>query len=182
VTPAQFFRDVVALLQDADVQFMIAGSFASSFYGEARTTRDLDVVVELFPQHIERLDNEVDRTRWYLDAQSLRDAATQHSMCNLIDTRSGWKADLIVVKERPFSREEFARRRPVELFGADVSIATVEDVILSKLEWSALGSSQRQLDDVLGIVGVQRSALDVGYLRRWASELGILGLLERCLA
>jgi hypothetical protein len=99
-------------------------------------------------------------------------------MFNVIETVSGWKVDLIVRKDRPFSEAEFARRRRLEVLGVDMMIASPEDVVLSKLEWARLGGSERQLDDVRGVLRLQGSALDVAYLRRWAVDLGVADLLD----
>ena len=52
---------------------------------------------------------------------------------NIIDKASGFKADLIIRKNRPFSRTEFSRRLEIEVLGISARIATPEDVILSKL-------------------------------------------------
>ncbi len=49
----------------------------------------------------------------------------------MIDTTSGWKVDLIMRKDRPFSRAEFARRRPTEVLGVGVFLATPEDTVLA---------------------------------------------------
>lgn len=62
-------------------------------------------------------------------------------------------------------------------------LASAEDVVLHKLAWfKATGSaSERQWGDVLGVLRVQASRLDVDYLRRWADATGVLDLLERAL-
>jgi hypothetical protein len=57
-----------------------------------------------------------------------------------------------------------------------------EDALLSKLEWAQEGASERQYHDALGIALSQLGRLDLGYLRRWANELGIRDPLERVLA
>ena len=100
----------------------------------------------------------------------------------MIDLRTGWKADLIVRKRRGFSREEFQRRERVDLLGVPVWVASAEDTILSKLEWAEASASERQVRDAQGIVDVRGDALDVAYLRRWATELGLTDRLERLLA
>ena len=71
------------------------------------------------------------------------------------------KIDLIVRRDRPFSAEEFARRRAVDLpFARAVSMVTAEDSILSKLDWARQsGDSARQLADAAAIVAVN-PALD----------------------
>ena len=50
-----FLADIAELLETAEVPFMVAGSFASSVHGEARSTHDLDVVVELRIGDLQRL-------------------------------------------------------------------------------------------------------------------------------
>jgi hypothetical protein len=52
-------------------------------------------------------------------------------------------------------------------------VASVEDSILSKLEWARLSQSERQLEDVAGMLRLQ-SNLDTAYIERWAAQLGIL--------
>jgi hypothetical protein len=41
------------------------------------------------------------------------------------------------------------------------------------------GRSERQLEDVAGILAVSGPALDRAYIERWARELGVLELWER---
>ena len=100
-------------------------------------------------------------------------------MFNVVDPETGWKADLIVRKERAFSASEFARREPTALDGVALSVATVEDVILSKLEWARLGGSDRQLEDVRALVRVAGDALDRAYVERWAEVLGVRDAWQR---
>lgn len=96
-------------------------------------------------------------------------------MFNVVDTASGWKADLIIRRSLPFSRTEFDRREAVEFEGTLLWVATVEDTILAKLEWAALGESARQLEDVSALIRVAGERLDRGYLDRWIAELGLDG-------
>jgi hypothetical protein len=58
-----------------------------------------------------------------------------------------------------------------------VVCVTPEDVILLKLEWYRLGPSERQWNDVRGVLEVQAGHLDDAYLDRWAADLGVADLL-----
>lgn len=100
-------------------------------------------------------------------------ALARRDMFNVVDIGQGWKLDLVIIKDRPFSRSEFDRRLPMELAGIRAFVATAEDTILAKLEWSRLGRSERQLRDVVGMLAVSKDSLDRSYLAHWAEELGL---------
>jgi hypothetical protein len=172
---ADVLRRVVDALKAAKVPFMIAGSLASTTHGLPRTTQDLDVVIDpLDLAALESLVREFPPAAYYADIDAARDAFRRRAMFNVVDHASGWKIDFILRKDRPYSREEFARRRPVSLLGVDVFMASPEDTILSKLEWSRIsGGSERQRRDVAGIVAALGEELDRPYLELWASVLGV---------
>jgi hypothetical protein len=170
---------VVRLLGDAGIAYMITGSMASSVHGRPRTTYDADIVIDPSREALDRLVAGLQAAGFYVDEGVAREALRARRQFNVIATASAFKVDLIVRKDRPFSREEFRRRRIAELWGAEVALATAEDTILSKLEWAQKGGSDRQLDDVAGIVAVQGSALDTAYIERWADMLGVLDLWRR---
>jgi hypothetical protein len=94
----------------------------------------------------------------------------------------GWKVDLVIRKDRPFSRSEFRRRVPARLLGVDVFVATAEDTVLAKLEWAAQGASDRQVANATAVLAVGGERLDGAYLDRWAAELGVVDLLARARA
>jgi hypothetical protein len=55
--------------------------------------------------------------------------------------------------------------------------------IPSKLRWYKMGGgwSEKQWNDVLGAMAVQREDLDYEYLREWANDLEVSGELEKAL-
>ena len=173
----EFLSAVVALLDEAAIPHMLAGSMASTFHGEPRMTRDIDMVIDATPEAIGRFVASLDRARYYIDDAA--DAVRRRGMCNVIDTETGWKVDLIVRKERPFSREEFSRRQPAVVGGVGLFVATAEDTVLAKLEWRAQSDSERQFRDVVAIISAQD--LDNDYLRYWADELEITGSLDEAM-
>jgi len=63
VSQTELLRDVVALLNKAGIPYMVVGSYASSFYGEPRMTRDIDIVVDPAEDALRALDELVDRDR-----------------------------------------------------------------------------------------------------------------------
>lgn len=166
---------VAQLLETAGVPFMVAGSFASTAHGLPRSTQDLDVVIDPpSAEAFEALLASISGDQYYVDADAARDALRRRSMFNVIDLASGWKVDLILRKNRAFSRDEFARRMKMSILGVPVSVASPEDTIVAKLEWSKLaGGSQRQRRDVAGIVATVGATLDRAYVEGWVRDLDL---------
>jgi Nucleotidyltransferase of unknown function (DUF6036) len=112
-------------------------------------------------------------TDYYVDADAAMSACSHESLFNVVDIATGWKIDLIMRKSRPFSREEFQRRRKINISGIEVFVASAEDVIISKLEWSKLSQSSRQIEDAAAIVRMRWESLDHTYLEKWIAALGL---------
>jgi hypothetical protein len=68
--------------------------------------------------------------------------------------------------------------------GAQLQVASPEDTILQKLLWYRKGGgvSERQWNDILGVIKVQGKALDLDYLNEWAKRSGIEDLLSQAFA
>jgi hypothetical protein len=176
---------VIDALEDLGIPYQVGGSFASSLHGIPRQTRDLDLVVEMtfarVPLLVARLQND-----FYLDADNMRRAIQRHSHFNLIHLKSSFKIDLFCRGLEPFDRSEFNRgklERLVDEPPRDVIVKSPEDTLLRKLQWYRLGSesSDRQWNDILGILQTQGERLDRDYLRYWAGELAVTDLLDRAI-
>ncbi len=171
---------VVQVLTRLEIPHMLTGSVAASFHGRPRSTHDAGVVVDPTPVQLDRLVSALEAAGFYVDADGARRALGAHGSFNVIEMTAACKIDLIIKRHRPYSEEEFARRRPADLpFARGVSIVTAEDAILSKLEWARQsGDSERHLADVRGVVAMTPS-LDRGYIERWAAALGVSDLWTR---
>jgi hypothetical protein len=160
-------------LAAAGIPYMVTGSVASSFHGEPRATRDIDIVIEASPEALDSFVQGLAPDQFYVDLDAARSALADRSQFNVIETASGWKVDLMIRKERPFSIEEFARRRAAELLGTPTFVATAEDLVIAKLEWAKAAGSERQLRDVAAILAVSGDAMDYPYMEGWVAALGL---------
>jgi hypothetical protein len=172
VTLTELLADMVRRLDDADVPYMVTGSVASAFHGEPRATRDLDIVIDPGTDTLTALVEGLLAGGNYVDRDAAFDALRERTQFNVIGP-DATKVDLIIRKDRPFSREEFERRRPADLLGTPAFIASVEDMIIAKLEWSLPFDSDRQLRDVASMLAVSGDAIDRAYIARWVRALGL---------
>lgn len=171
MTAEDVFRRVLGALDQAGIPYMLTGSFASSYHGAPRATQDIDLVIAPTADQVRSLVRLLPETEYYLDAEAALDAQRRQGQFNVIDFISGWKVDLIILKSRPFSQQEFDRRRVVEFQGMTLAIASAEDVLIAKLEWAKTRESQRQIEDAVGILKIRAGELDVEYIREWVRQL-----------
>lgn len=169
----RLLRVLTETLDSAGIPSMLTGSVAAAFRGASRATMDVDLVIA---PTASALDDFVQRTAalgLYVSVEAAREAFADQGMFNVVDPETGWKADLIIRKHRPFSEVEFSRREATDFFGVPLAIASLEDVILSKLEWAKMGASGRQLDDVRMLLRIAGDDVDRSYLDRWVTALGV---------
>lgn len=123
---------------------MVVGSVAGSLHGEPRTTADIDMVIDPSPGSLRQFVESLPAADYYVDLGAAMEALDRRTSFNVIEHGTGWKVDLMVRKERPFSRTEFDRRIQVPLFGRETPVATAEDTVIAKLEWAKGRESERQ--------------------------------------
>jgi len=174
-------REVTTAFARLGIAYALGGSWASSFYGEPRATRDADVTVEPFPGREAALVAGFGPD-YYISLEAVKEAVRERRTFNIINTIAGFKVDAFVRDDAAFRRSIMARRAPITAPTDPwhpLVMVSPEDTILLKLEWYRLGgeASERQWLDILGVLRVQAGRLDEAYLDRWAAELGVADLL-----
>lgn len=181
-TQADLLMAIADRLDAAGIPHMVVGSIAGSFHSEPRTTVDIDIVIDPTADALRVFVDSLPRDDYYVDADAAAEALARRSAFNVIEHATGWKVDLLLRKERPFSKAEFERRLTAQLFGRDTPVATAEDTIIAKLEWGKAGESERQLRDVAGIISANPQSLDREYIERWVADLDLTDVWHRALA
>jgi hypothetical protein len=174
---------VAGVLHDLGIDYYIGGSLASSAFGLARATMDVDIVAEIKMGHVSRIVGKLEKS-FYIDQEMVERAIREKSSFNMIHLESMFKVDIFVPPDRPFERQVFSRRlsRAVTEDGSrELFFSSPEDIILRKLVWYNSGGriSDRQWSDVLGVFKVQSEGLDQAYLELWAAKLGVADLLNK---
>lgn len=167
-------RIISERLNAAKLPFMLTGSFALSYYGTPRMTRDLDFVIALAAGDTEVLMHAF-AADFYIDEDAVNTAIISRRMFNLMHLESAIKVDLIVRKDSEYRQHEFARRKAVNIADVATWIVSREDLILSKLVWALDSHSELQLRDVRSLLD---DTVDWPYLKQWAIVLGVANLLD----
>ena len=175
-----FLEKLIEKLNQQSIPYMLSGSISSSLHGQPRATRDVDIVIAATEEQVLNFAGTLSES-YYVSLDAIRDAFTHNSTFNVIDSQSGWKADFIIRKDRPFSNGEFERRFTAKIKHLDVWVTSPEDTILSKLEWAKDSQSEQQYRDAIGVAVVQWHRLDMDYLKYWAGQLQIDGSLKELL-
>lgn len=184
VDPLPVALRAATVLDRLGVPYVLGGSLASTLYGEPRSSVDVDFALQLDAEGAATLCRALE-PYFHVQAETVRAAAEQCGHFNAIDRESFVKVDMYVRPPTGLYASEIERARRVELgdSGPGVRVASPEDTVLQKLRWyeQAGRTSERQWRDVVGILKVQRAALERAYLSRWADELELAELLRRAL-
>jgi hypothetical protein len=185
-TQADGFKRILEVLDLLEIRYQLVGSLASSIYGIPRATMDVDLVADLRVDQVEELAAQL-KADFYADPEMIKEALASGRSFNLIHYASSFKFDIFPLQKDEFSQTQFGRRQFAETRSLgdpiECAVATAEDTVLNKLRWYRAGgeTSERQWNDLRGILRVSGARLDLAYLNTWAPRLEVADLLERLL-
>jgi hypothetical protein len=169
---------VIERLERCNIPYMVAGAVAANSYTAARTTADLDVVININENDIDKLIAAFEGDFYINSREAIQDSLQRRYPFNAIYLATAAKVDLVPVKPEPFEQTEFSRRRLVMIEGEKYWYITPEDYILYKLKTYVASKSDRQLNDLKNVIATQAGNLDLMYLRLWATRLNLLQEFE----
>jgi hypothetical protein len=148
-----------------------------SAYVLPRATRDFDFIVHLKASDVDALVKHFGQG-YYCDSDAIYEALHRKTMFNIIDHASGFKADFVILKDDPYRQTEFNRRIQADFEGMLIWLASVEDLLLSKLIWIQDFQSNLQKEDIKNLAAVESQDRD--YVFHWINKLNLntFGLLK----
>ena len=173
---AQLAKKAGEIFESLGVRYQLTGGVVASYYGEQRSTQDVDIVID-----VQNIDTQkcsalfkalsqhfmVSRTAFY-------EAFARNSMFQILDLETVLRADIYVggIIANRFERTTIGEVAP----GYFLPIVSIEDAILSKLVWINMGSG-RSKQDVVRILQNQHE-MDTDYLETTARQLGVEHILN----
>jgi hypothetical protein len=170
----ELLKYAVDVFASLGADHMVVGSMASMLYGEPRFTRDIDMVVDLHREHLDRLIQAFPAPDYYVSRDAAAEAIKQRGQFNIIHIPTANKIDVILPRNDAWGRTQLARRRPLSvLSGVTAPAAAPEDVILAKMLYYQEGESVKHLRDIASMMRVSGAGIDREYVVRWAKQLGV---------
>lgn len=169
--------DVVLRLADAceqlAVSYAIGGAVAASFWGVPRTTQDADCLVAVPSVAYQRLADALNARGFTIEQPSGSQPVTVVALLEQVR-----EDKFMTLSCRATSVELFVPVVPLQqsilkravgrpFHGRTIRVTTAEDLILLKMAFHR----QKDLQDIKGILHVQRGRLDLPYLRQWSGEM-----------
>ena len=171
---SELLRYVVGVVERLGLRYLVTGSVATIFFGEPRFTNDLDIVIALPVGRVADFCREFPAPEFYVSVSAAESAVEHCGQFNIIHPESGLKVDVIVPADTDFNRSRFARAlrvKPAADFEA--SFASIEDVIIKKMEYYREGGSEKHLRDITGVLKISGDRVDRAYISAWASKMGL---------
>ncbi len=177
-------KPVINAFNRLNIPYYIGGSIASSLFGIARATMDIDVVAHIAREQVHSLVDML-HTEYYIDEQMIENAINNTSSFNLIHLDTMIKIDVFAHKQEPYHQSALSRKS-LDLLVDDnqdssLYFSSPEDIILSKLQWYEMDDRvpERQWMDIIGVIKVQGDSLNKDYLNQWSKPLGLHDLLKQ---
>jgi hypothetical protein len=152
-----FYTQVVRALDEIGAPYMIVGAYGGSVFGIARSTNDIDMLVNLQEKDCYAISEKFPLPRYYADPEMIKNSIQMGIMFNLIDTEEGARADLVPLKREPEYQLAF-NRRVKETFQSpsgesfEAWVAQPTDIIIGKLRAWDEGRSDKHPKDIFSIL------------------------------
>lgn len=160
-------QKIVSALETESLDYMIVGGFAVNFYNRARFTNDIDLVLQIYPRHVELLMKHF--PEWIDAIPDFKKSAAQGQLFNFFDYESGIKYDIVPYVDSDYAWTAFQRRRRVDFLGVNCYVSSIEDLIIAKLQWYNMSNSEKQLGDIEYLLN--ELGLNMQYLQVWTERL-----------
>lgn len=175
----KFARIVIDALEAAGVTYLIGGSVAVWHWGQARTTEDFDVVLDLSGDKIVQFSQELEARQMLVPPDIIIDLMIMPEgdlPINAIHLDSGFKAELFLLRAGDKFRAEALKRRRLVNLGptiGQVYIHAPEDLIINKVHYYGLSRQTKHIRDIASMLALSSDEVDFNYIDHWIKRLDL---------
>jgi len=156
----------VGILEELNVEYALTGAVACAYYDYIRITRDVDILLRVSGSQWERVVQEFTRRGFAFRGEDFHKLGMA-----LLKTHECFGIDLIVEEDE----EVFRRAEKAEFLGRELAIASLEDIIRSKLSFRR----SKDILDLQELLAMYTDRIDWKYLERKVTDPEERELLER---
>ena len=160
-------------LNEAEIRYMVTGAAGVILYGSPRMTHDLDLVLELTRNHIEKIIHGFPENQFYCPPREVlisEAGRSQRGHFNLIHHETGFKADCYLMGNDPLHQWAMEHRNKLDYQGDEIWAAPPEYIIIRKLQFYREGHSEKHLTDIRSILDVSHERIDHSRLVKMLKE------------
>lgn len=172
--------EVSKFLNSQKIPYMITGAWSSIYYGRPRASHDIDFVVELSVDDLDKIVETFSKLPedFAVQLETIEGAINHKSLFQAIHLPTVLKIDFWILTDKPFDQARFKRRKRVKIFNQFMDMATPEDTIIQKFRWFKIGKIEKHLVDAAFVYIIQNKNLDKKYLHKWIQELKLSKYFE----
>ena len=178
MTSNEIVLKVIRALERHGIPYMLVGSYSSNAFGVARSTQDADFVIQLDQRSIAPIAQDL-LPEVRLDPQLIFESVTMTSRFVARHQESGFKVELFLLSDDPYSQTRFSRRKAQPFLDATAVLPSAEDVIVQKLRWFGRARRAKDLDDARNVIHASSRIIDLDYIRHWCDQHGTRDLFEK---
>ncbi|MDQ7816773.1 MAG: hypothetical protein RDU14_07065 [Melioribacteraceae bacterium] len=154
-------------MENLRIDYFITGSVASIVYGQPRLTHDIDLVVSLIPEMIDKIVSEFNINEFYCPPEEVIKSEIKresNGRFNIIHHETGFKADIYLIGNDPFQKWAMENRRSIQFYDKNIFIAPPEYLIIKKLEFYKEGNGEKHLTDIKAVIKYSGDLIDYNFL------------------
>lgn len=139
------FKELLTILNDCQVKFLVVGGYAFIHYAEPRFTKDIDLWIEPSMENAMRLREALVKFGGWVEGMTLEHFTTERTMfqIGLPPCRVDFLTSLPGLEFGP----AYAARKTADLEGLAVPIVSLQDLIIAK----RTSGREQDLRDVAGL-------------------------------
>lgn len=175
--PPDLYRLLLLPLQETGLTHMLTGGLAAVLYGEPRLTNDVDLVLRLEPAQAARLLRAFPGSEYYVPPlEVVREEAARSAggHFNILHLGTALRADIYCLgSSDELGTWAMDRVHHLRIGEGELAVAPIEYVILKKLQYYAMGGSDRHLRDIRAMLRLSGEQVDQVQLQHWLDRLGL---------
>lgn len=174
-----FLKKCIRMLEDCGIDYVIVGGIAAIYYGEPRSTADVDVILRISEEDEEVIESFVrcvERHGFEIlgGKKEIITALREKSHFSIFQKNEAFWIDAQGVYTR-LNELAFEGRRRMKIFGVEGWLQGPEDLIIAKLTYYL---SNRDEKDVMAILSNSMHLINRDRLERLALEFKVLERLR----